>query len=184
MPSHRTNPALGSPVEASPVQQNLGLPENVTTNELATPAIENAESGLPSAESTELSMPAELPPLALDGYCAVSILEKTEWNPGDKQYGAIHLGKLYLFSSSDAQEKFLAAPEKYTPALGGLDVVRFFSEEGQFEGSREYGLQHRGQLYFFSSEETLKRFFQAPDEYTLKAKDVMRQAMNQQSTLR
>ncbi|QDS86603.1 Thiol:disulfide interchange protein DsbD [Rosistilla ulvae] len=160
---------------SKPIHQNDGGAASIAANEFATnPTPEPASQAAATTPS-----PSAAPPLAMDGYCPVAILEETRWVSGDKQFGAIHLGKLYLFSSDQAQTKFLADPEKYTPALGGMDVVRFFENQEQLEGNREFGLHHQGQLYFFTSEDSLKRFFQSPESYSVKAQDVMHQAMSQ-----
>lgn len=156
-------------VSAPSIQQNLGAPVNAAVNNLA-------GQGTPAITSPIAPAPP-LPEVAMDGFCAVSILENTKWVSGNKQYGAIHLGKLYLFDSAEHQAKFLANPEQYTPALGGLDVVRFIDGREEVEGIREYGVAHRGRLFFFSSEDSLKRFFQSPDQYSVPAQQIMRQAM-------
>ena len=183
------------------IQANQGPPANVNSNEFSLP------SSVPSIDATsetnsnisetndqpavaaaltpdtatageaEVAQTQEHPPLAIDGFCVVSILEEKKWVEGDKNFGAIHLGKLYLFSNPAAQSKFLDDPARYTPALGGLDVVQFIDQRIQNEGMREFGLDHQGKLYFFSSEETLKAFFHSADTYSLRAKEIMRQAM-------
>lgn len=184
LPNHAaTQPPAVAPASAAismppsaPIHQNDGGLKSIAANNFAVadkPQVE-PQSVAPAADS-----PATPPALAMDGYCPVTILDEMRWASGDKQYGAIHLGKLYLFTSADAQQKFLGDPEKYTPALGGMDVVRFFENQEQAEGNREFGLHHQGQLYFFTSEESLNRFFQSPDAYSMKAQGVMHQAMSQ-----
>ncbi|WP_417739566.1 thioredoxin family protein [Rosistilla oblonga] len=162
---------------SKPVQQNDGGAASIEANSFAaTTATQEPAAPSPEPESPSV---AATPPLAMDGFCPVAILDETRWVSGDKQFGAIHLGKLYLFASAEAQTKFLADPEKYTPALGGMDVVRFFENQEQVEGTREFGLHHQGQLFFFTSEDSLKRFFQSPESYSVKAQGVMHQAMSQ-----
>ncbi|QDV67852.1 YHS domain protein [Rosistilla carotiformis] len=184
LPSHSPLQAPSvSPVSAAitmppskPIQQNDGGAATMAANEFAIAPQPKAPAADPTSEAVS---PPATPPLAMDGYCPVAILDESRWVSGDKQFGAIHLGKLYLFGSAQSQAKFLADPEKYTPALGGMDVVKFFENQEQVEGNREFGLHHQGQLFFFTSEDSLKRFFQSPESYSVKAQDVMHQAVSQ-----
>jgi len=116
----------------------------------------------------------------LDGFCPVTLVEAHRWAPGDKTWGAIHLGKTYLFVSQAEQQKFLADPDRYAPVMSGVDPVLALENRQQVPGMRKHGVKYRGQVYLFSSEETLRRFEQNPGSY---ANGVM-QAMQNQGTMR
>ncbi|MEZ6087546.1 MAG: DUF255 domain-containing protein [Pirellulaceae bacterium] len=168
-------------------QNNFALPgsatpaaDDVAAGQISSPAsVGQSNIAEPADAPQPPTQSEELPPRAMDGYCAVAIQDEMKWIAGKKEFGAIHLGKLYLFSSADAQQKFLDQPEIYTPALGGLDVVRFIEGQEQVEGIREFGLHHEGQIYFFADEMTLNRFFHSPQAYTVQARSIMRQATSQ-----
>ena len=57
-------------------------------------------------------------PLALEGYCAVSILDMNEWIKGNPAHRVLHDGRDYLFANEKGQRMFQANPAKYVPALG------------------------------------------------------------------
>lgn len=72
---------------------------------------------------------------------------------------------------------FAAAPEsKATPveqynlgpdhlALKGYDPVGYFVSQQALKGRKEYQATHQGVVYYFSSQENLKRFQESPEKY-------------------
>jgi len=116
-----------------------------------------------------------LPPLGMEGYCVITLGEKAAWTKGDKRFGAIHRGRLYLFANHEAQKKFLADPDRFSPALSGYDPVRF-AETGQLvDGKRAHGirLESNNQVYLFADEASLQKFQAAPRPFI----DAVYQAM-------
>jgi protein disulfide-isomerase len=120
------------------------------------------------------------PDFALDGYCPVTLIERMAWQKGDPRFGAIHLGKVYLFSSEADQRKFLANPNQYSPVFSGLDPVALVTEGQRAAGDRRFGLTYHGTLYLFSSEENLQRFWNDPQRY----QSLIQKAMAGQNTRR
>jgi hypothetical protein len=117
--------------------------------------------------------------LAMDGFCAVTVVEKDRWVEGNPQFGVVHLGRLYLFSDKVAMDKFLADPEPYTPVLNGIDVVRFFEERKIVPGNREWGLKDpdHNRMFFFADEAALNHFYDQHARYTEAALQVMGKAV-------
>lgn len=111
------------------------------------------------------------PPLALDGHCPVHLLSTQKWVRGDVRWGAIHRGRTYLFSTEQCQRAFLADPDRYSPVLSGNDPVAAVDEGRAVLGRREFGVffgrteVYEGQVYLFSSEETLAIFEDNPERY-------------------
>ncbi len=128
----------------------------------AQPPYSPARSGPPSPSVAPVSEP---PSLALDGHCPVELVEREQWIPGDKQWGAFHRGKLYLFAGPQQQQKFLQNPDYYSPAMSGNDPVIAVEQQRLVEGHRQHGLFCDSRIYLFSSEETLNRFSQDPLRY-------------------
>ena len=120
----------------------------------------------------------QAPPVGLEGYCPVCICppgpgQDGQWKKGDRRFGAVHRGRTYLFASPAEQGRFLADPDAYSPVLSGADPV-LFAESGQLvEGKRGYGIAYRSQMYFFASEESLKRFQANPYQYAVTAHQAM-----------
>jgi len=136
----------------------------------------SVRKSVPQAESVSSS---PTPEMAMDGFCPVSLVEMDRWVEGDPQLGAIHLGRLYLFSDQLAKDKFLANPESYTPMLNGIDVVRFFEERKIVQGNREWGLKDpdHNRMYFFADEAALNHFYNYHTRYTEAAMTVMAKAI-------
>ncbi len=119
---------------------------------------------------------ASPPPLALDGYCPVTLLEQERWVCGDPRYGVIHRGRTYLFVGSDEARRFFSDPDRYAPVLSGIDVVVAVEENRQVPGKREHGAWYEGRMYLFSSEESFRKFDQEPSRYAAAASQVAQAA--------
>ena len=116
------------------------------------------------------SIPASAaPPIGLEGYCPVTILEQTAWRKGDSQFGAIHRGRTYLFASAAEQTKFLADPDRFSPVLSGYDPVRFATGGKLVDGKRGLGVTYRNQLFLFADVASRNRFEQNPLEFATTA---------------
>ena len=105
------------------------------------------------------------PPLALDGYCPVELVENWKWVLGSPRFGAIHEGRTYLFKDAEAKSAFLMMPERYAPVLRGSDAVAWFDEGKDLPGSREYGGTYDGRVYLFANKENLSRFYAEAELY-------------------
>jgi protein disulfide-isomerase len=116
------------------------------------------------------------PPLALEGHCPVLLTERHRWTPGDRRWGAVHRGRTYLFASPEAQQAFLADPDRYSPVLSGCDPIQW-NDRGQLvSGRREFGVFYRNHVYLFASEESLNLFGKNPALYSAKVEQAMRSA--------
>jgi protein disulfide-isomerase len=109
----------------------------------------------------------------MDGFCPVSLVQQTRWVKGDERWGAYHRGRTYLMSSQADQQKFLADPDRFSPALSGYDPVRFAETRQLVNGKREYGVFFANTYYLFSDESALVKFESQPQGYV----QVVRQAM-------
>jgi thiol-disulfide isomerase/thioredoxin len=137
----------------------------------ATPEVQTAA---PASKSSTLIPASQAPPVALDGFCPVTLMEvmasnpgdRAAWKKGDKRFGAIHRGRTFLFASVEQQEKFLANPDGFAPVLSGCDPV-VYAERGQLvDGKRSYGLvTPEKQIVLFADEDSLNRFKQSPGQY-------------------
>ncbi len=103
--------------------------------------------------------------LGLEGYCPVTLAEQERWVKGDRQWGAVHRGRTFLFASAEAQHKFLSNFDRYAPALSGFDPVRYADLGQLVDGKRAHGVFYRDQVYLFSSEASLQQFWNAPERY-------------------
>jgi protein disulfide-isomerase len=124
----------------------------------------------------------------LDGHCPVSLVdqlhlpaEQQRWIKGDPRWGAVHRGRTYLFAGPEQQQRFLASPDLYSPALSGNDPILSFTRGVPVPGQRAFGVAYNNRMYLFASEDTLKQFWEAPDHY---AATVLQAEQPTQSRLR
>lgn len=110
-------------------------------------------------------LPPGAPPLALDGYCPTTLVEREQWVMGDVRFGAIHRGRTYLFLGPNEVQKFLADPEKYAPVLSGNDPVMAMDNQQLVPGRREFGVYSDNRVYLFANEASRQRFEQNPRRY-------------------
>jgi protein disulfide-isomerase len=111
------------------------------------------------------------PPLALDGFCPVS-LERTmrldqqpKWVQGDPRWGILHEGRTYLFAGPEEQQIFYSNPYFYAPVLSGNDAVLQVEQGLQTPGAREFGARWRDRVYLFSCRENYDKFRANPTFY-------------------
>jgi len=164
--------AAGSPQQAppmAPMQQQAP----------AMPPQQNQFAG-----QATMGLPPGSPPLGLDGYCPVQLIENWSWVVGDRQWGAIHEGRTYLFAGPKERQMFLENPHKYAPVEGGDDAVVLREQGQRVPGRRECGGVYDGRLYLFSSEASYAKFEQAaklagsqqrPSPYAVPIMQAMRQ---------
>lgn len=155
----------GLPQQTPPYRSgSIGAPAMVDQSGRMAPGLTDDQR---PADPAPLAEPAAgNPPLALDGYCPVSLVDnKTSWSLGDRRWGAIHLGRTYLFAGPEQQRRFLADPDRYAPVMSGNDIVLALDRGQTVPGSREHGLFYGERIYLFASEETLAVFSQAPKQF-------------------
>jgi protein disulfide-isomerase len=115
--------------------------------------------------------------LGLGGHCPVTLLGTPQqvgnWVIGDRRFGIMHRDRLYLFAGAAQRDQFLQDPDQYSPVISGYDPVMLAAHHKLVDGRREYGVTYKGRIYLFSSEATLKRFWQTPDRYKSVVGEVM-----------
>ena len=140
----------------------------------------NPVDAAPSPTSTTPSASGD-PKLAMDGFCAVSVVSESRWVEGKPNFGVVHLGKLYLFVNEAAMKTFLADPIPYTPVLNEIDVVRFFEERKIVPGKREWAMQDPSnkRMFFFADESAMMHFENEYARYVDAAIEVMDKAVKE-----
>lgn len=104
-------------------------------------------------------------PLALEGYCPVSILQMHKWVKGNSNIRTVHDGRTYLFAKQQGLEMFQANPTKYVPALGGDCVVALVESGKRVPGNIRFATFHKDRLYMFVNEQAKKMFLEDPKKY-------------------
>lgn len=170
-----TQPALA---QSTPLASAPPKPHPLASNPAPTTTAPAAKSAAQAALLARI--PAGSPPLALDGYCPVTVTEKMVWRQGDPQFGAVHKGRTYLFASAAEQQKFLGNPDKFSPIISGNDPVAIVEEGRIVSGNRDFGVFCGGQMVLFSSAENCNKYRTDQKRYDAG----LRQAMQSGAALR
>ena len=117
------------------------------------------------AAPAAMAPPIAPPPVGLNGYCPVTLIEQHRWQVGDQRFGAVHRGRTYLFAGPEEQRKFLANPDRYSPAASGHDVVAAIEYGQEIDGQRALGVEFANRIYLFSSDATRQMFMANRDRY-------------------
>lgn len=131
------------------------------------------------------SPPPELPteqvdlekfPLALNGFCPVTLTTERKWKRGDEKFGVLHRRRTFLFASEAEQTKFLKDPDRYTPVLTGCDIVTFVRTGRLVDGSPDHCTRFRGEVYLFADKASLEAFTENPTKFADDARqEILRQ---------
>jgi len=139
--------------------------------QVAAPGAMAQTPGQPSGQQPAAAPVEGNPPLALEGFCPVS-LERSmrddpepKWIPGDPRWGLRHEGRTYLFAGPDEQQTFFNNPNLYAPVLSGNDIVLQVEQGRPVPGVREFGARWKNRVYLFSSRESYEKFQANPTFY-------------------
>jgi protein disulfide-isomerase len=162
-PTGMTNPFFGQQPAAPPANTAAWQPQ--------------PQQQVPAAAG-QFVPASQAPPICLDGYCAVTLLETKKWKKADPQFGAVHRGRTYLFADADQQKKFLANPDGFAPVLSGYDPVRFATTGQLVEGSRAFGVITPGdnRIFLFADKVSLEQFERSPRDYVGTAYQAMQRS--------
>lgn len=104
-------------------------------------------------------------PVALEGYCPVTLHDRREWVEGREQFAAAFDGKWYYFADERQRAIFAAAPETYVPVLAGDCPVTFVETGQRVPGELRHGLMFNDRMYFLAGFEQVAEFQRAPQKY-------------------
>jgi YHS domain-containing protein len=116
----------------------------------------------PLAGSTERTQPA---PLALEGYCPVSLKTMNRWVKGDPSVSSVFDGRTYHFANEQGKQMFTADSAKYVPVLGGDCVISLVKMHKRVPGNIRNATVHDGRLFLFANEQAKKMFTNKPKAY-------------------
>jgi thioredoxin-related protein/YHS domain-containing protein len=170
-PSPGTNPLRTAETAARPtVEQVANSPYSPQTilNETAPPATAAtvpSVAAMLAAEPAPAKMMIEVP-LALEGFCPVTLCIEERWVSGNPAYSAMYLGHIFRFATMEAMATFARNPMNYIPVAMGEDIVLMADRNKRVNGNRKFGACFQGRVFLFSSQETFNAFEARPDYYT------------------
>lgn len=124
-----------------------------------------SEPDEPPADAHAVTLGDPQPIVGVDGFSPVRLVSKKEWVRGKAEFGWEFKGVTYYMATRAEYESFRAAPEDFAPRLLGCDPVVLWETDRAVAGKIQYGAFFDGDLYFFQSEDTRKRFKQNPPKY-------------------
>lgn len=155
---------------ASPVEQ-CTLVSNASVRELRQ-GVGMVSSGLTNqvqsdikADSAVAARPLDSAAVSLDGYCPVMLVDHDRWDVGNPLFRVTHQGRTYLTSGPAQQQRFMANPNRYCPALEGADPVLLADEQRIVAGRLRLSMVYGGRLYLFADAGTYDRFARNPAHY-------------------
>lgn len=130
-------------------------------------SMQTASAAATPEQSIAVPEPKPEPPrVAFEGICLVSLLNDRQLRVGEAGIQTRYHGKLLQFASEDHRNLFLAAPEKYWPALEGVCPVTLVATSESREGQPALGIAWQDQIWFFTSEQAQNQFMNAPEDFS------------------
>jgi len=114
--------------------------------------------------------------VALDGDCAVSLVEMNAYVKGEERFSSTYRGLRYHFLSEEEKLVFDANPESFAVAFNGVDIVATYglagplSGEMKIKGSGRNSHRHENRTYHFADDRNVRLFVKQPSEYIGRAK--------------
>jgi YHS domain-containing protein len=105
------------------------------------------------------------PPVALDGYCPVCLVEMGKVIKGDPHYRSVRDGRTYYFPGPDQKKMFDKDPEKYIPAFRGNCIVCQVEMGETVPAKPELFTSIYSHLFLFATFEQKKMFDANPGKY-------------------
>lgn len=102
---------------------------------------------------------------SLRGFCPVALRDERRLAPALAEFTCEHQAQTYRFSSAAARDQFLAHPDWYVPAAGGLDVIEVRRGHSVALGSLHHACWFRHKLHMFSTAENLAAFRATPQTF-------------------
>ena len=130
------------------------------------------------AQQPTIAKTAE-PRIALDGDCAVSLVEMQAYVKGEKKFESIYRGLRYFFLSEEEKIVFDASPEMFAVAFQGVDLVATYGLAGDLDAKpTTYGAgrnthQFENKTYHFADQANFRQFTKQPSEYIERAKKAL-----------
>lgn len=123
-------------------------------------AVAKAVAGKPDADKAKKE-----PPLALSGYCPVTLITQRKLVAGRAEHSVEHDGHVYRFAGEAQKAKFRQDPERFIPVNRGNCPVAQVEQAVERPGSPRWGLWFQNRLFVFASDEARHRFLEEPSRY-------------------
>lgn len=120
----------------------------------------------PAESSHEVTLGDPQPLVGMDGYSPVALGAERKWIQGRAEFAYEYKGITYYLASEKELDAFRTRPQEFAPRLLGCDPVVLNETDRAVPGNTDYGAFFDGDLYFFESDESRRRFKANPLKYT------------------
>ena len=97
-------------------------------------------------------------PLALEGYCPVSLKTMKKWVKGSPSIQSVFDGHTYYFANQQGKQMFDGQPATYVPVLGGDCAVSYVKMGKRVPGNIRHAALNGGRLFLFANAEGKQMF--------------------------
>jgi len=156
-------------------ERNAMLPGAYRADSIAVTPNSSAGGVEPAAYAMAESPPkpaavnrADVPSVALGGYCPVELSSNGRWVSGDLRFTVVYQGWIYRLSGTEQRRQFLADPDRFAPVNSSNDVVLSVDKNCSVPGQPAYCATYNNRLYMFSSQATQAEFNRNPERYAAK----------------
>ncbi|MGO9914060.1 MAG: thioredoxin family protein [Isosphaeraceae bacterium] len=112
----------------------------------------------------ERKRPADLP-LALLGYCPVSLVRDRKLVLGQAGFTVEREGRIYRFGERAMAEEFRKQPDRFMPRNDGACPVSEVDLGTKLAGSPKWGVIYQDRLFLCASAEARQQFASSPERY-------------------
>ncbi|MCL2622378.1 MAG: thioredoxin family protein [Planctomycetaceae bacterium] len=157
-----------SSLSASPVV-SVGSFESGMVRKQPTPGLGGGISLGVVAAVNDKPTEVQLPSIALDGFCPVSLAQTAKWVKGSAEITTEYDGVVFRFASVEKQNAFAVNPGLYAPVMRGRDAVELLTNRRDVSGQRKFGAWYHGHVFLFSNAENYEKFQNNPELYAFQA---------------
>ncbi len=133
------------------------------------PAASSDTAHPPAPALPKSDTPKAVERLAMDGYCAVSLVRDRRLVPGLSEHAVRHDGLTYRFGSPTMKAMFRETPDRYVPLNNGTCPVTQLDRGEARPGLPRWGILYNSHLVLCASAEDRRRFLEEPDRYVKEA---------------
>ncbi len=156
-------PITTGPVPPAPAPP---APPAVVTTAPAVSRTQEVRSSVAGSSSVGDVRPCDASvPLALDGFCPVSMFKRSELIRGADDQCCVYKDRRYQFVSAPEREAFIQNPKKFLPSEEGYCVVTWAETHRRAQGSIEFPALFGDYLFLFANDDARQRFLQDPERY-------------------
>ncbi|MFI5456482.1 MAG: thioredoxin family protein [Isosphaerales bacterium] len=121
----------------------------------------------PAAAGIRHPEPRNETPLALSGYCVVSLICDRKLVPGQTNFTVRHEGRIYRFATLVMSDRFRKEPERYLPVNDGSCPVNQVERGIAKPGNPRWGVLYQDHLFLCATAEDRRIFVKNPELYAM-----------------